>query len=148
MKKLLISIFLFFGAVSGCELDATASKPLYQPVQQVEQKNEAYDMILEFPADRYPETADHIRDAIAAGHSAICTIDRDGADKRRRDSLKDYPPKKGYDRDEYPMAMCQEGGAGADIRYIDPSDNRGAGAWVSNQLEDEPDGTKVKFVVQ
>jgi len=46
------------------------------------------------------------------------------------------------------MAMCLEGGAGADVRYISPSDNRGAGAWVSNQLEDYPDGTRVKFIVQ
>ena len=33
------------------------------------------------------------------------------------------------------MAMCAEGGSGADIEYISPSDNRGAGSWVSNQLE-------------
>ncbi|MDQ0417601.1 hypothetical protein J2Z48_001774 [Croceifilum oryzae] len=30
------------------------------------------------------------------------------------------------------MAMCLEGGHGADIRYISPADNRGAGAWVGN----------------
>jgi len=41
-----------------------------------------------------------------------------------------------------------EGGAGADVKYISPSDNRGAGAWVSNQLEDYPDDTRVKFIVQ
>ena len=54
----------------------------------------------------------------------------------------------GYDRDEYPMDMCEEGGAGADIEYITPSDNRGAGSWVSHQLSDYPDGTKVLFVVE
>lgn len=108
----------------------------------------SYDKVLYFPLDRYPETGDHIRDAIAAGHSDICTIDRDGAEERREEALKNYPPKDGYDRDEWPMAMCLEGGAGSDIRYIDPSDNRGAGAWVGNQLENDPDGTRVKFVVQ
>ncbi len=86
-------------------------------------------------------------DAIAAGHSAICTIDRDGAEENRKESLKGYPTKKGYDRDEWPMAMCAEGGAGADIRYITPSDNREAGSWVSHRLENFADGTKVKFIV-
>ena len=33
------------------------------------------------------------------------------------------------------MAVSREGGAGADVRYIDPSDNRGAGATVGNGLE-------------
>ncbi|WP_025722554.1 NucA/NucB deoxyribonuclease domain-containing protein [Paenibacillus polymyxa] len=103
---------------------------------------------LEFPSSRYPETGGHIRDAIAAGHSAVCTIDRDGAEENRKESLKGYPTKKGYDRDEWPMAMCAEGGAGADIRYITPSDNRGAGSWVSHQLDKYEDGTKVEFIVK
>jgi hypothetical protein len=46
------------------------------------------------------------------------------------------------------MAMCAEGGTGADVRYISPKDNRGAGSWVSHQLEYYPDGTKVRFVVK
>ncbi|KAE8558468.1 NucA/NucB deoxyribonuclease domain-containing protein [Paenibacillus polymyxa] len=103
---------------------------------------------LEFPSSRYPETGAHIRDGIAAGHSSVCTIDRDGAEENRRESLKGYPTKKGYDRDEWPMAMCAEGGAGADIRYITPSDNRGAGSWVSHQLDKYADGTKVRFIVK
>lgn len=49
-----------------------------------------YDKVLYFPLSRYPETGDHIRDAIAEGHSDICTIDRDGADKRREESLKEF----------------------------------------------------------
>jgi hypothetical protein len=107
----------------------------------------AYDYTLTFPSSRYPETASHIRDAIADGHSAVCTIDRSGADERREESLKGVPTKSGYDRDEWPMAMCLEGGEGADIRYITPSDNRGAGSWVGNQLTKYPDGTRVKFIV-
>jgi hypothetical protein len=35
---------------------------------------------LEFPTSHYPETGAHIKDAIADGHSAVCTIDWDGAD--------------------------------------------------------------------
>ena len=103
--------------------------------------------MLIFPSDRYPETGAHIRKAIKKGHSEICTIDRDGADERRKDSLKDVPSKSGYDRDEWPMAMCEEGGTGASVEYISPSDNRGAGSWVGNQVSDYPDGTKVLFKI-
>ncbi|WP_449341528.1 hypothetical protein [Streptomyces canarius] len=67
-----------------------------------------YDDILYFPASRYPETGAHISDAIKAGHSDVCTIERSGADKRRQESLKGIPTKPGFDRDEWPMAMCEE----------------------------------------
>ncbi|QUL53525.1 DNA-entry nuclease [Paenibacillus tritici] len=101
---------------------------------------------LEFPSERYPETARHIQEAIRKGESAICTIDRNEAEENRKASLKGVPTKKGYDRDEWPMAMCAEGGAGAHIEYITPGDNRGAGSWVGNQLEDFADGTRVEFM--
>jgi hypothetical protein len=106
-----------------------------------------YDVVLEFPADEYPSVAAHIASAILAGESAVCTIDRQGAEQRREKSLAGIPTRDGYDRDEWPMAMCAEGGAGASVAYIDPEENRGAGAWVGNQLEKYPDGTRVKFVV-
>ena len=109
--------------------------------------NGQYDVKLKFPTDKYPETARHIKNAIKKGASAVCTIDREGADENREESLKDIPTKRGYDRDEFPMAMCEEGGAGADIEYISPSDNRGAGSWVSHQLSEYDDGTAVLFVV-
>jgi hypothetical protein len=106
-----------------------------------------YDVVLEFPADRFPQTAAHIASAILAGESAVCTIDRDGADERREKSLAGIPTRDGYDRDEWPMAMCAEGGEGASVAYIDPAENRGAGSWVGNALERYPDGTRVKFVI-
>lgn len=108
---------------------------------------DTYDVVLEFPADRFPQTAAHIASAILSGESAICTIDRAGAERRREASLAGIPTRDGYDRDEWPMAMCAEGGAGASVAYIDPAENRGAGSWVGNQLERYPDGTRVKFVV-
>ncbi|MDF9843611.1 MULTISPECIES: NucA/NucB deoxyribonuclease domain-containing protein [unclassified Paenibacillus] len=101
---------------------------------------------LVFPSDRYPETAEHIQEAIRNGESAICTINREDAEENRKESLKGVPTKKGYDRDEWPMAMCAEGGTGADIEYITPADNRGAGSWVGNQLEGYADGTRVEFM--
>lgn len=46
------------------------------------------------------------------------------------------------------MALCAEGGTGADIKYIKPSDNRGAGSFVGNKLKKFQDGTQVKIVVK
>jgi hypothetical protein len=108
---------------------------------------ETYDTILEFPADQYPQVAAHIASAILAGKSSVCTIDRNGAEERREASLSGIPARDGFDRDEWPMAMCAEGGVGASVAYIDPSENRGAGSWVGNELEKYPDGTRVKFVI-
>ena len=85
---------------------------------------------------RYPQTTDHIADAIAAGQPSLLHIARDEEEANRDASLSDYPPRTGFDRDEYPPAMSDEGGSGADVRYIDPSDNRGAGSSMGNQLED------------
>jgi len=102
---------------------------------------------IEFPSNRYPKTAQHIRRAIAKGESAICTIERKGAEENRSKSLSGIPTKKGYDRDEWPMAMCAEGGSGADIAYVPPADNRGAGSWIKNQLDVYRDGTAVEFIV-
>lgn len=116
--------------------------------QQAQTSSTEADYVLEFPSGKYPQTANHIRSAIAKGMSAVCTIDRKGADENREQSLKGVPTKPRYDRDEWPMAMCKEGGKGADIAYISPSDNRGAGSWIANQVEDYPDGTRVKIVVK
>lgn len=104
--------------------------------------------VIDFPSNKYPETAAHIKDAIANGKTDICTIDRDGAAERRKQSLANVPTKKGYDRDEYPMAMCLEGGKGASVRHIKPADNRGAGSYIGNKVEKLQDGAKVKIVVK
>jgi Deoxyribonuclease NucA/NucB len=84
---------------------------------------------------RYPETTDHILDAQRAGHAALLHIDRENEELHREQSLGGFPTRPGYDRDEYPPAMSREGGTGADVRYINPSDNRGAGAVMGNTLE-------------
>lgn len=108
----------------------------------------AYDIVLNFPVDRYPQTAAHIKAAIARGESSICTIDRGGADENREESLAGIPTKDGFDRDEWPMALCSEGGKGTDVAYVESSDNRGSGSWIGNQLQRYPNGTRVLFVLK
>lgn len=95
----------------------------------------------------YPETAQHIEDAINSGQPDIITIQRDMADANRKASLDGYDTKKGFDRDEWPMAMFSEGGSGADISYINPSDNRGAGSAIGHALTEYPNNTKVKIII-
>lgn len=126
----------------------TVAAPKASSDPDVQTEHDEYDYELAFPSDRYSETALHINGAIAQGYSDVCTIDRDGAEENRKESLAGINTKDGYDRDEWPMAMCEEGGAGASVAYIDASDNRGAGSWVGNQLEDYPDGTRILFIVE
>ena len=100
-----------------------------------------------FSLSRFPHIADHVRDAQAAHKSRTCTIDRPGADENRDESLAGIPTRKGYDRDEYPPAMCKEGGLHADVRYVPSSENRSAGAWMGSALSDYPNGTVILFRV-
>ena len=99
-------------------------------------------------SSKYPETANHIRDAQAKGYPAKLTVDRAGAKANRAESLKGYEKIPGKQLDEYPPAMFKEGGKGADVRAVSPSDNMGAGASMGNQLRNVKDGTVVEIMVE
>jgi hypothetical protein len=104
---------------------------------------------------KYPESTQHIKDAIAAGAPRVLTLDRNDppgtaskdkkCNKRRKLSLKGVKTQPGKDRDEYPFAMTSEGGTGASIRLIDPSDNRGSGSTIGTALRGQPDGTQFEI---
>lgn len=98
--------------------------------------------------NKYPESAEHIEEAIRAGHPAILTLNRPLSDENRKKSLKDFPRRSGFDRDEYPPACFSEGGQGAHVVYMSPSDNRGSGKTWGLQLHPFPDGTRVRFRVR
>ena len=106
-----------------------------------------HDVEVTISKSEYPETCSHIEDAINKGHEQFVTIDRKMAASNRAESLSGVPTKPGFDRDEWPMAMFSEGGKGADIRYINPSDNRGAGSAIGSALKEYPDGTIVKIII-
>jgi Deoxyribonuclease NucA/NucB len=92
--------------------------------RKIEPANAAdHDIILKLSKSDYPETGGHIEEAIGKGHPDILTINRPVAKANRKASLKGIKTKSGFDRDEWPMAMGKEGGKGAHIKYIDPSDN-------------------------
>jgi hypothetical protein len=100
---------------------------------------------VELSRSRYPESTDHIEDAIAAGQPALMHIDREHADEHREAALEGYSPRPNLDRDEIAPAMSEEGGANSDVRYIDPADNRGSGASMGNQLEGWCEGQPFRF---
>jgi len=92
---------------------------------------------------KYPESARHAQDAIDLGINPGGVVDRNGAKPRRRTRLKNEPKAVGLDRDEFPPAILDNGGAGHSVRAIAPSDNRGAGSSIRHQLDDVPNGTPV-----
>jgi hypothetical protein len=77
---------------------------------------------------------DHALDARRKGKPRVLHIRRYEADANRRASLRGIPTKKGFDRDEYPPAMSDEGGKGASVRYVGSSENRSAGSVMGSQL--------------
>ncbi|MDI6447182.1 RHS repeat-associated core domain-containing protein, partial [Cronobacter dublinensis] len=107
-----------------------------------------HDIVLVLTKKQYKEAFGHIEDVINQKNKDIYTISRSSIKINRNESLKDHPTIKGFDRDEFPMAMFKEGGKGASVRYINPSDNRGAGSSIANALKPFPDGTKVKIKVE
>jgi hypothetical protein len=95
---------------------------------------------------RFGEAAGHIEEAQAAGQPSILTIDRAGASARRADAMRGVARVPGLDRDEYPPAMFKEGGEGASVRTINPSDNRACGAFIGNQCSGLSNGQTVRIV--
>ena len=110
-------------------------------------KDGCYTYVCVIDSSRYPQTAEHIRTAQNMGLPSVLTIDREKAADRRKASLEGVRMNKLYDRDEYPCAVFQEGGSGADVVYIEGSDNRGAGSHMRWQMNNMPDGSQVRIRV-
>ena len=95
---------------------------------------------------KYSEYSKHVTEAQIKGLPDKLKIDRTGANDRRAESLKDVPTKSSFDRDEYPPAMFKQGGTGASVKYMTPSQNRGAGSSLRWRLSNFTDGTWIKLV--
>lgn len=102
-------------------------------------------VIIDLNNRRHRHVLDHAWDAIDAGHPERLTLDREGADENRDDSLDGIPTKSGYDRDEYPPAVSKQGGKGADVRYVKSSENRSAGSVMGSQLRDYCVGQRFRY---
>ncbi len=103
---------------------------------------------------KYAAVVDHMRDAIAAGHPAVLTINRVGADDRRDALLAGIPTRPGRDRDEYPPALARGrspidtgvADTDADVRLVPSDQNRGAGSVLGIKLRRYCDGVRFQIV--
>ena len=105
------------------------------------------DYKITLPREKYPESAKHIEDAIKNGQPRELTINRSGAKSNRKASIKGISKVPGKDLDEYPFAMCKEGGKGAHVRAIKRSDNRGSGSFIGHKLRGLPDGATFEIII-
>ena len=94
----------------------------------------------------------HERAAIRNGQPRQLTLERDGADRRRRDDLRGTPTRPGFDRDEWPIAASEEAGIHTDgrprvdVAYVSSAENRSGGATLGAQLREFCDGQR--FIVE
>jgi hypothetical protein len=63
--------------------------------------------------DKHHHVIDHAFDARRGGHPRVLHIRRSEAKANRTASAAGHPHQAGFDRDEYPPAMSDEGGKGA-----------------------------------
>lgn len=137
-----------FGVARGA-LAKRAVQPALRSAERQSLSSRPRDVIIS--RSRYAEAAEHIEHAQRNGQPSILHIDRSNAAGNRREStgrVKLNPkPAPGYDRDEYPPAFTREGGHNANVRFIDPHDNRGAGASMRAQTHDLEDNARIRVIV-
>lgn len=97
---------------------------------------------------KHGEAAIHAADAIKAGKPEVLTIARDAAPANRAAATGGLQKVPGKQLDEYPPAMFKEGGAGASVRPIKPSDNMSTGACLGNACRGLPNGAKIRIKVK
>ncbi|MFC7440491.1 sporulation protein [Laceyella putida] len=135
MRNLTI-IFCSIFVLAGCTMNEDSKKTNISKV----------DVRAFFFSDKqFPERASFFQTAFRATKTTACTLDRKNAEARNKEALKDYPPKDEYDRVEWPLAICKEGGAGAYVDYIESKKNEKAEKWLQKELSKYPDGTPLFF---
>lgn len=92
-------------------------------------------VIVDLNDDRHHNVIDHAFDARRAGHPRVLHLRRQERWANRRAALRGVPTRKGYDRDQYPPAIADEGGKGAHVRYVPKRENRSAERLMGRQLE-------------
>ena len=122
----LITVALATPNVAPLQATPCQTTPLAVVVNLDDQKNDG--------------TIAHARRAVTSGEPRVLHIARSLFKAHRAASLRGIPTKHGFDRDEYPPAFSLEGGAGADVDYVESSDNRSAGSRMGKQLQPYCDG--------
>lgn len=124
----------------------TAFVPLASPATKADScQTRTRALVIDLDNQRHARILDHAWDAIEAGEKKFLHIDCEHAKAHRRASLRGIPTRQGYDRDEYPPAASEEGGEGADIRYVKSAENRSAGSLMGRQLHGWCNGQRFRF---
>lgn len=92
-------------------------------------------VVVNLDNEKNDDTIAHARSAVITGQPRVLHIARSLARTHRFESLRNIPTRRGFDRDEYPPASTSEGGFGANVDYVESSDNRSAGARMRFQLK-------------
>ncbi len=98
-----------------------------------------------FSAAKYPNIRKHFLSAIRKGWPRTLVLHRRKTSFRRDHLLEDYPPRKGYDRDEYPPAVGRASWR-ADVAYVPSHENRSHGSSLGAQLRPFCRGTRFQYV--
>lgn len=114
--------------------------PNVVPLQTTPCQTTPLAVVVNLDDQKNDDTIAHARAAVIAGKPRMLHIARALADAHRNASLRGIPTKRGFDRDEYPPAASAEGGRGADVEYVESSDNRSAGSRMKIQLRLYCDG--------
>lgn len=147
MRLTLLPILLSLAVLlAGCTATTAPPRAATEPSRAPARACQRTGRVVEIgiSATRYPRVLAHIDAAVRAGWPRVLRIRREGADRRRARLLRGIPTRRGYDRDEWPMAMARSGWR-AHVAYVPSGENRGAGASIGLKLRRWCDG--VRFTV-
>jgi len=92
--------------------------------------------------EKTPNIYRHTLYAFRMGKPKILHYDADlkRRAKRRKEALKNFPRRPGMSRDEYPYASTFEGGKGALVAYVPPSENSSQGGQLRGMYKNMTTG--------
>lgn len=102
-------------------------------------------IIIPLTAAKHSQIIAHAKLAILTFHyPRIMVLNRVGAAARRTALLKAIPIRRGFDRDEY-LPAAGRSTVRAHVAYVNPTQNRSAGAVMGNKLRPYCNGTKFRY---
>jgi hypothetical protein len=121
-------------------LVTAALVPGFMPIQVAPCQTTPLPVVVNLDDQKNDDTIAHARAAVIAGQPRVLHIARALANVHRSQSLRGIKTRSGFDRDEYPPAASLEGGTGANVEYVESTDNRSAGSRMKLQLQSYCEG--------
>ena len=98
---------------------------------------------------RWPNVYKTHKKYLGNGTTKILTYDSnpDNRRERRRESLRGYSVRPGFNRDEFPYATTQEGGKGAAVNYVPSPETKSHGGSLGSFIKENKLKSGDKFLV-